>query len=432
MWDPQREWWVLPNKIKAFVGGYGSGKTLLICKWVISMALENAPVPMALVSPSFAQAKKTTIPTIRALLAGKQTLYGPRAFYWRYNKQDHYFRIKFHGREALILILSGDDPDALRGSNLAGCGIDEPFIQKQDVWSQMIARVRHPDAPRLGMALAGTPEQLNWGYDLCVGELGADLDVGLVQVSTLSNKALPKDYVPSLLSTYDEKTAEAYVSGQFVNLSKGQVYYAFSHKDCISDLPVEVVPEYSKTIGGCLMPAGAELGVGMDFNVDPMAFTIFWKYKDHIHFFDEFELPNCDTEFACQLLRERYWADGLRDIYPDPAGRQRHSNAPGGRTDYHYIQEAGFRIHSRPPGLPRRKDRYNAVNAKLKPRGSRPTLTIARKCKQLAKYMSIYTHELMNSKEQKAFSHLLDAFSYPVEYLFPAVKPRIANPRVLS
>ena len=49
MFSHQRDWWALPNFIKALVGGYGSGKTLIGSKRIIALALVNAPCPVAIV-----------------------------------------------------------------------------------------------------------------------------------------------------------------------------------------------------------------------------------------------------------------------------------------------------------------------------------------------------------------------------------------------
>ena len=416
MFPAQRRWWELPNFIKVLVGGYGSGKTHIGAKRIISLALANAPCPVASVSPTFPIARQTTIVTIAELLAGKQTHYG-RSFWWKYNAGTHEFRIRFHGRNAHILIYSGERPESLRGPNLAAAHIDEPFIMDEDVFKQMIARVRHPEAQHREICITGTPEQLNWGYDLCVGEGKERHDVATINVSTRENLALDEGYVGRLLGAFDGRAADAYVEGKFVNLSSGMVYYAFNQEANVVDLPI---------------PSPAELGVGMDFNVNPMAAVVFWHAGTHMHFFDEIELPNADTEYMCQYLTEKYGVGSkfhldhetvLTEVYPDATGSARKTSAPGGKTDFHYIRNAGFDLRA-PHANPKRKDRYNAVNGKFKSRSGHTTLTVSPQCKKLIKYLSIYSHELM--PKQDAMSHLLDAFGYPVSYLHPVTKDMVS------
>lgn len=409
MWGPQRAWWELPNFIKLLVGGYGAGKTMIGAKRTISDALTNAPCPVAAVSPTYPLARKTMIPTIEELLAGKQQLLG-NSFWFRYNKSVSEFKIRYHGRTGTIFVCTGEDPDSLRGPNLASAWIDEPFIQELAVFNQMIARIRHPDATLEELLLTGTPEQLNWGYDLAMGELKDRHDVGFVKASTRVNLALRQSYVQNLEGAFDGKAGEAYIDGDFVNLAEGLVYYKFGDYNI-------------KTLA---MPDFAELGCGMDFNVNPMAATVFWKQGDHMHFFDEIELRNSDTEYMCGHLVDKYvkskmYSDNpLRKIYPDASGNSRKSSSPEGKTDFHYIRAAGFDIEANRSN-PKRKDRFNSVNGKLKSASGRVTTTVDPKCKKLIKYLRLNSHELINKPDQKKMLHLLDAFGYPQAYLFPIV-----------
>lgn len=409
MFEHQRRWWDLPNFIKLLVTGYGGGKTFVGAKRIIASALNNAPAPVAVVSPTFPIARHTTIATITSLLAGKRTNHG-RNFWWRYNKTMHEFRVRYHGREGLIIVYSGEDPASLIGPNLAAVWIDEPFVQDEAVFKQMVARVRNPEAVKREIFLTGTPEQLNWGWGLATkDEEHSKYDVGVVHASTAANLALGTWYTDQLRGAFDGKAAEAYIEGRFVNLASGQVYYAFDSSQHVVRLPT---------------PPGAELGAGMDFNVNPMAMCVFWRAGSHLHFIKEYELPNADTEYACSLLRDD-WCKGpntwehLKAVYPDATGTARKTAAPGGKSDFWYIQAAKFETHA-PNANPKRRDRYNAVNGKFKPTAGRPTITIDPSCKRLIKYLSLYNHEGMNRPEQKAMSHLLDAFSYPIAHLFPA------------
>src|SRR5688572_11080731 len=218
LWPHQRAWWALPNFIRLLVGGFGSGKSEVISKWSLAAALHNAPVWSAIVSPSFPQAKRTIIPTLERLLHGKASVRPD--IKWTHNRSDHCFYVDVECRpRATLLYLSGDNPDALKGPNLGTVAIDEPFIQERAVFDQRVARCRDPGARIVAMGLAGTPEQLNWGYELAEGELKDSYDVGYVTADTGENKVLGTAYRQRLVKGYDPKAAEAYVSGKFVSLS---------------------------------------------------------------------------------------------------------------------------------------------------------------------------------------------------------------------
>lgn len=402
MFEHQRQFYDGEAFIRMLVMGYGGGKSLILCKRMLALAIHNAPVPCAIFAPSYPAAKLTTIPTMQKLLDGKRTLLG-REFWSSFTQlAPMCFKVRYRGREAKIYVLSSDRPDSLKGTNLAAVGLEEPFIQPLDAFTQAVARVRDPAARHREILLAGTPEQLNWGFDLAEGELYDRYKPEVIRGSTLLNTALPPDVAERMIAGYDERAKAAYVDGKFVNLASGRVYYGFDRE--------EHVVERSR-------PSGSKLGIGMDFNVDPMAFVSFWYKGRDMHIMDEFEEPNSDTAYACQILREKY-GDELEDIFPDASGRGRSTSAPGGVSDFKIIRDHGYTINARPANPPRR-DRYNAVNGKFKPAEGRCTLTISPKCKKLIGYFDKYTHENRDKQAGEAMSHLLDASTYPIAYLYP-------------
>jgi phage terminase large subunit len=420
MWEPQRNFWNMKAFIKGFVAGYGAGKTLTGAKRIISLALQNAPVAVAAVGPTFPMTRHTIVSTIMSLLNGKQTIYGPRQFHYTYNRTLHEFKIWFKGREASIIVYSGEDPDALKGPNLAAVWLDEPFLMDINVFKQMIARVRHPQATHKEILLTGTPENLDWGYSLFMNKTIDDdspqkLDVEFIVASTSSNKALDPSYVDRLKQALSEKEAEVYIEGKFINLSMGMVYYAFDPFESVKDMDA---------------PNGAEWGVGMDFNVNPMSAVVFWRVNNHMHVVEEITLVNADTEFMCSTIRDKYPQRSsantylVNTVYPDATGAARKTSTPQGKTDFWFIRNAGFEINADFDN-PKRRDRYNAVNAKLKASNGVRTLTISPNCKKLIKYLSVYSYESMNKQEEMA--HLLDAFGYPVARLFPADKSALVS-----
>lgn len=381
-----------------------SGKTNVQCKRAIALAMHNAPAPYAIVSPSYGVAKETTVLTCRELLEGK-ALIRPNFRWDEWKRTPHEFHVRENGRHGRILIYSGEDPDKLKGPNLGAAGMDEPFIQQKAVFDQMVARIRHPKSRVREMNLTGTPEMNAWARQLAEGKLGKGLDMDTFRASTKENIALPADYVTRLLAQYDEKTAQAYLDGLFVNLNEGIIFHAFDYNSNVVDM---------------IAPQHAHWGVGMDFNVDPMSATIFWSTHDHIHFVGEITLRNSDTVKMCQQIRARY--PQVNDVYPDSnAGRS--TNSPGGKTDYDYIREQGFTPHILMEGNPRLADRYNAVNGMLRPAQGPLRCTISAACEELIANLGQYTHDNCGTKIGKKYGHILDAFSYPIWHLFPLYKP---------
>ena len=303
-------------------------------------------------------------------------------------------------------IASGDDPDALKGPNIGSAHIDEPFIQDEEVLNQTLARVRDPAAKMHEIGMTGTPEQLNWGYDVCEGDRSDDYETVVIRSSTKDNVTLDPEYYNRLESALTEEAAKAYLEGHFIDLVSGRVYYAMSDANFV-ELP----------------DPGHELGVGMDFNVNPMAAAVFWRNGDHMHFIDEVELPNSDTQYMCSYLLDKYKDNEgnsrVRTIYPDASGAARSTKAPGGKSDFYYIRQAGLEIDAAPTN-PLIRDRENTVNGKMNPKDGDITVTFDPKMKKIKSYMVKYTHEDRNKPKHKAMSHLLDATGYPIYRLFPA------------
>lgn len=408
MWPHQRAWWQLPNFVKLLVTGFGGGKTVALCKRGIALALHNAPAPHGLVSPTYAQARRTIIPTMDALLTGLSRR--EPSFRWRFHQllkewQIHYRHPTRGPLLATVQLYSGEDPSALRGPNLGSVGIDEPFLQEYEVFTQMNARTRHVAARQHEIDLTGTPESLNWGYELAEGELRGAHDVGVIHGSTRSNLLLAGAYADRLDAQYASHERAAYVEGQFVNLSTGLVYYGFQ-KD--------------RNLRHVDMPNGAQLGAGMDFgsssNYASMAGVPFWHTADgRMHVLEAHEQQTSDTPFMAGTLRDRF--PDLFDVFPDASGRSRQS-ATGG-SDFVTLGERGFTVNA-PNANPDRRERYNRVNAMLE--SGRLTIEPdGEGCRLLVRYLQQYAHATM--AKQKQMSHLLDALGYPVCYLFPAEDP---------
>ena len=425
MFQTQRAFYEDQSLYKFFIGGYGSGKSEIICKVMAALSIYNTPYPCLLVSPTYKMAERTTIPTLKTLLTNRRIKFN-------YNSTKHFFQIFYQGFVGNLWIGSGDDPDSLKGSNLAAAGQDEPFLQKLAVLEQLTARVREPRARHSCIAGAGTPEGIGgYGYELIEGD-ESDVEslrsrymgngsMAVYRAKTSENLALPQHYLDNLRRTYDKKMLEAYFDGQFVQISTNLVYYNFTD-DNIKDIP----------------DPGGPLCVGLDFNVNPMAGVVFWKQGNHMHYMDELEIPNSNTEKWIKKIHDRYpltpaskTKSRIKEAYPDPTGKRRQPSAPVGRTDFTLIENRGQHFGEYPSCrvLARewqsQRDRLNATNKKLE----NLTLTVSPKCKKLILYFKSLSSDKLNEatqrEAQKAMGHLLDGATYPVAYIYPLKKPII-------
>ena len=125
-------------------------------------------------------------------------------------------------------------------------------------WRKIIARMRYKvDGLQNGVDLTTTPEGFKFTYEQFVTAVRDDPELGftygLIQASTYDNEAnLPDDYISSLRSSYPPQLIEAYIRGQFVNLTSGSVYPNFDRVANHTDASLRT---------------GEPLHVGLDFNV---------------------------------------------------------------------------------------------------------------------------------------------------------------------
>ena len=391
MLPPPREFWDLPNFIKLFIGGYGSGKTYIGALRSIYLSYINRPLPHLYISPTYKQARKTVIITITKMLDKSNLTY-------TYNKTEHTFYI--HNWEGTIWIASGDEPSSLKGPNLASIGIDEPFIQQKEVMDIALARLREPMQKHYELFLTGTPEQFNWGYDLFKNNEQI-LDLGIVRASTRENTYLPDYFVPMLERAYDDNQRAAFIEGQFVNLTSGRVYKYFTGKEENAATPNRE-------------PCGhTEICAGVDFNVDALSAEIFMLYSDRVEFFDEIRLRDATTYDLADKLAEKY--PGIR-LFPDPSGRARKTSSDA--TDFMILRDRGFQVEARNQQAPVRS-RVNAVNNMLREGRLR-----VRNCPYLVKDFEQVTWKNGDiNKTDLKLTHASDAAGYAIEKLFPVKMP---------
>ena len=300
------------------------------------------------------------------------------------------------GWNATIWIASGDEPESLKGPNLATAGIDEPFIMNEEILNVVLSRLRHPDAKHRELFLTGTPEQLNWGYELAQN-IDGRYDLGTVVARTADNAFLPAQFVKMLERAFDENQRAAFMDGKFVNLTAGRVYKYF---------------ERSMIAEG---PMSAMLRAGIDFNVDNMTAEIFSITPDGVVWFlDEIQFDNSTTYELADRLQERY--PGIT-VFPDPAGRARKSSSDV--TDFTILRDKGFTVEARPVHPPVRS-RVNAVN-KLMREGR---LRISSRCPRLVKDFELVSWKNGEiDKSNDALTHASDAAGYAIEKLFPVRMP---------
>ena len=331
-------------------------------------------------------------------------------------KQGNHEVFFYSGRKyrGVTICRSMDKPGNIIGFKIGHALIDEldilPTNKAEEAWQKIIARMRDNSPGVLnGIDVASTPE----GFKFChkkfvqLPQEKPELlnNYAIIQASTYENaKNLPPDYIPTLIESYPKELINAYLDGQFVNLTSGTVFRNYDRIHCNSS-------EFIKDI--------EPLFIGQDFNVQKMASAIFVQRPDGYHAVAELK-DVFDTPDVIKIIKDRFSCKGHRIIiYPDASGKNR-KTVDASKSDIALLTQAGFavRVNSRNPAI---KDRVLATNkafeqGKLKVNAS--------KCPTIARCLEQQAYDDNGEPDKTAdFDHMNDAFSYFAAYEFPVIKP---------
>src|SRR5690606_20038137 len=349
---PQARFLALPNKFRAFVAGFGSGKTWVGGGALCQHAWEWPKVNAGYFAPTYPQIRDIFYPTIEEVAHD----WGLRTKIHETNKEVHLFAGSQY--RSTILCRSMEKPGEIVGFKIGKALIDELDVMKADkaatAWRKIIARMRYKlDGLKNGIDVTTTPEGFKFVYQQFVKLLRDkpalnDL-YGLIHASTYDNEAnLPDDYIDSLRASYPPQLIEAYLRGLFVNLASGSVYPNFDRRlNHIGEVEQE----------------GEPLHIGMDFNVLNMTATVNVIRGDQPITVGELTQVR-DTPAMARLLIERFKDKGHSvTIYPDASG-QNTSSKNAAESDLSVLKQDGFtvRADSRNPAV---KDRVYAIYAML-------------------------------------------------------------------
>jgi hypothetical protein len=407
---PQGRFLRLPQRFKAFVSGYRSGKTYVGCIRLCTNAWERPGVPQGYFAPTYPHIRDIFYPTIE-LVSGTLGLnvninVGNKEVFLRSGGQVR----------SIVRCRSLSTPSSIIGFEIGHALVDELDVLPADkaalCWNKILARMSNTDAENT-VDVTTTPEGFLFTYDRFLKKVSENPALGdrygLVQASTYDNEAnLPPDYIPSLLETYPAEMAEAYLHGQFVNLKSGTVYYAFDRKVHGS---TEVIREKEP------------LFIGVDFNVSHMAATVYVQRPNGWHAVAEIK-DMFDTPDVIRVISEKWSENGHRVIvYPDTSGGNRNT-ANAAISDIALLKGAGFSVRARASN-PHVRDRVMAVNKCFQ--DSRLWVN-TRECPTVAECLEQQSYDASGSPDKKTgFDHQNDASGYPIAYEFPIVS-RNAEP----
>lgn len=403
---PQADFIFMPQKFRAFVAGYGSGKTWVGCSALCKHFLEHEGINAGYFAPSYAQIRDIFYPTFEEVAAD----WGLDVDIKVSNKEVEVYR---NGKQiGLIICRSMDNPSSIIGFKIGHALVDEldvmPTEKAKLAWRKIIARMRFKQKGlKNGIDVTTTPEGFKFVHEQFVKlpSLKPELshNYGLIHASTYDNeKNLPDDYISSLKESYPPELIDAYLNGQFCNLTSGTVYTSYNRNRCESH---ETIRE------------NEPLFIGQDFNVGAMASTIYVKRPNGWHAVDQLT-GVYDTPELCKVLKERFVGHKIT-IYPDASGNSR-KTVNASESDISLLKQAGFTVKVNAQN-PRVKDRILSVNGAL----SQGKMWVnARKCPDVVSCLEQQAYDKNGEPDkQGGFDHQNDATGYPIVYEMPVRKP---------
>lgn len=404
---PQSNFLSMSQKYRAFVSGFGGGKTVCGSMGVSKHHYEFSKVNSGYFAPSYPMIRDIFYPTIEEV-----------AFMFDFNvkiNQGNHEVHHYDGRRYMgtTICRSMDKPGSIIGFKIGHALIDEfdtlPLSKALLAWRKIQARMRYK-IPGLknGVDVTTTPEGFLATHKLFVedplNKPELKSNYGLIQASTYDNAAnLPDDYIPSLLESYPEELVQAYLHGQFVNLKSGTVYRSYNR----------VTHNSKETIN----QNGDILFIGMDFNVQKMAARVFVKRVNGFHCVAELN-DILDTPEMIKVINERWAARNRIIVYPDASGAGRNS-VGASITDIGLLIGAGFEVRAKASN-PFVKDRVNAVNVAF----TKAKLFVnARECPRTASDLEKQAYDANGEPDKTAgFDHGNDALGYFVAYEMPVLQ----------
>lgn len=408
---PQAQFLSMEHKFRAYVAGFGSGKTWVGCGGLMQHFWEYPRINAGYFAPSYPQIRDIFYPTVEEVAAD----WGLNVKINESNKEVHIFE----GRKSrgTIICRSMERPDTIVGFKIGKALCDELDVMKADkaqqAWRKIIARMRYKvDNLKNGVDVTTTPEGFRFVHSQFVKQLSEKPALGdmygLIQASTYDNEAnLPDDYIDSLFQSYPPQLIDAYLRGQFCNLTSGSVYPNFDRKLNHSD--AEIKP-------------GEPLHIGMDFNVLRMA-AVAYVVRDGNPIAVEELVDVRDTPDMARLIGERWRDNGHAiTIYPDASG-QNTSSKKASESDISILKQAKFTINvgSTNPAV---KDRVLSTNAMLlNGQGERRMKVNTRRCPKFTEGLEQQAYDERGEPDKSSgVDHVNDAGTYPIVRMYPIVK----------
>ena len=379
----------------ALVCGFGAGKTYALVSKSIILASMNVGCISAIFEPTAPMLRDILMRTMNELLELWEI-----PFTFRASPLPEY-QLQFKEGVHTILLRTILTYQRLRGQNLCAVGFDEAdTVNKRDAEQAMnmaLARLRSGDVQQFYATT--TPEGHSWAFDTF--EKNAKEDTMLIKAKTSDNPYLPEGFIDSLLENYPPQLIQAYLNGNFCNLTTGQVYDKFDRNIHVLETD-PVINEHEP------------IRVGIDFNIGNMNAVIGIAAANKFIVIDEISKSH-DTDSLAKEIKAKYPFNKIY-VYPDASGGNRSTNAS--KTDIQILESYGF-LNQSALSNPAIRDRVNSVQGMFLNGKGESKMMISKKAIRLIECLELQSYNDRGEPDKDAgYDHMNDALGYITWRLF--------------
>lgn len=415
-----------PSNLKylAYVGGVGSGKTIIGCLIVLAWALAF-PGDYLIARQFMPELRITTYKTFLDMC--------PKELIVEHRVADAIVRVRSgEGKTSNIIFRGLDEPDKLRSLNLNAAYIDEASQVSEPAFTLLQTRLRGPHIRRI--LLTTNPAGHDWIYGLFFKQDGFSKEAAklfkLIRAPSTENTFLPEGYVESMMSTFSQERIQREIMASF-DAFEGMVYPEF-RRDLHVIPPFQLDKQWPRYMGmdhGYRNPAAAVWGaVDGDNNV-----YIYREFYEKEWLIEEI----CRGKGSKPGIVPLSKGEKLELAVIDPSTRAARNERNGEK-----VSDFTIYLEHMPVDFPLRVANNDVtvgidrVKSYLKPQGDgKPKLYIFDTCPNLIEELTKYRYQELRSNQvgsrnekeapRKHDDHLADAIRY---LMMTRPEPYVAEP----
>lgn len=368
------------------IGGFGSGKTYVGVLKTILKKINNVGKDVAYYLPTYPLIRDIAFPKFTELLDSM-------GIQFTLNRTEKEFNTPF-GR---IILRSMDNPSLIVGYEVVYSLIDEADIlsigKMRNAFVKIVARNRSKplDGFNNQTDFVSTPEGFKFLYEFFVKN--KDDNRTLIKGKTKDNKHLPPGYIETLKDIYTNEQIEAYLDGEFVNLTAGTVHHTFDRFE--NHIAREI-------------KASDKLHIGMDFNIGNMTGIVHVIEGRTPIAVDEI-IGAFDTADMINKIKNNFPNHRIV-VYPDASGKNRKTSSS--ETDIQLLKRARFVVKNLNQN-PSVRDRVNVMNAAfLNAKGERTYFVNTHNCPTYTEALEKQAYKNGEPDKTNGFDHPNEAGGY--------------------